>query len=456
MQAPAIYLGACDRVTANGCGAYAIDATVLNNGSLILDDYSARLQVTPVPACATVNGTTACTSCTMEQLHLPGACPPGAYTYTFSATDGSGQTSTAQRTVYIYYRSSSLVTFRPFAASNSLEEAQRRAADLETSIAAVAAGLSAGRSATDTLTASAPADGPYAAAVSAAAALLTFLGPTAKDVFPRSARVANATNTTNGLWVVEVVAEVFTYAPTIVHHADIQDYDVYVAALATNTTFLRAQSASKLGVSTEALATAAASTLSVRRQLRAPAEGYVAGGLLAPEAHVRVERFLAALGMPAAPAASIDLHKLMSLLNDRFMPAHGHAAMEHIGAQVGTATAQVAVAAMQAARRVLQAGNASAVGAALNASSVLLSVYTTAPLQAGAAAYSGAIQALSSVVAQQVSALVEQASVLVAHANLTLGQPQMDVEEQLASQAGSAFNLLLAASSTSKSTALLK
>ncbi|KAG2451339.1 hypothetical protein HYH02_003943 [Chlamydomonas schloesseri] len=278
--------------SAVSCSAVAAARTVGADGTQSLVDLTPAISVQPVSTCSASadGGATACATCTLEQLHVPGRCPPGAYSYRFSVVDGDNTVSRT-RTVVVYHRSSVRGLVAPFAPTTNLSAALETAAAINATVALLAR---APASKVNTLLV-ANATASYRAAVSYMTSRLQGpLGVNASDVVPRGAAavplpppstgkggVGNKTNNSSAnsntaaatLYVVQVDTEVFTFLPSpaaagagtssssssgsgssqqqvvsqLLHEAELRAWRLYAAALTSSADFLSQQLATALG-----------------------------------------------------------------------------------------------------------------------------------------------------------------------------------------------------------------
>ncbi|PNW72097.1 hypothetical protein CHLRE_16g682550v5 [Chlamydomonas reinhardtii] len=275
--------------SAVSCSAVAAARTVAADGTQALLDLTPSISVQPVSTCsAAADGTNvACATCTLEQLHVPGRCPPGAYSYMFWVTDGSNTVSLT-RTVIVYHRSSVRGLVAPFPPTTNFSAALETAAAINTTVALLARAPASKVAAL--LIANTTA--PYRSAVSYMTARLQGpLGVNASDVALRGAAVVplppvpaagksgagNRTNSSSNAsttagpasYVVQVDAEVFTFLPSpsggssssssgsqpqqggvaqLLHEAELRAWRLYASALTSSADFLAQQLATALGL----------------------------------------------------------------------------------------------------------------------------------------------------------------------------------------------------------------
>ncbi|KAG2430825.1 hypothetical protein HXX76_009800 [Chlamydomonas incerta] len=276
---PPYYLGPCTALlkpnnaagggSAVSCSAVAAARAVTANGTQSLVDLTASISVQPISTCtAGADGTGAvCATCTLEQLHMPGRCPPGVYSYQFTVTDGDNTVSRT-RTVIVYHRSAVRGLVTPFAPTTNFSAASEAAAAINATVALLAAARPYQVAALLITNATAP----YRAAVSYATARLQGpLGVSAGDVAPRGAvavalappapgSTRDASNITNSSsaagyavsFIVQVDIEVFNFLPSprsapLLHEAELRSWRQYAAALTSSANFLAQQLAGALG-----------------------------------------------------------------------------------------------------------------------------------------------------------------------------------------------------------------
>lgn len=143
-SAAPFYLGPCSSAAAaqqGVCGAVASDGS-----SGTTRDLTSDIVVTDVTTCST-DGTSsssgsspACIACSVEALTL-GRCLPGAYTFQYSVTGGSGRAVAVNRTVVVYQRGEVNATLTVLTSDNATVAEQLRGELRNISSAAYAAAV---------------------------------------------------------------------------------------------------------------------------------------------------------------------------------------------------------------------------------------------------------------------------------------------------------------------------
>ncbi len=491
-KAPLQYLGPCTALNdtsaaGTACSAYALEATVYGDGRRVARDLTPEIVVEAVPSCTTQQATAAtgngddeqqpmCVTCTLEQLHLPGRCPPGTYTYRFTATNSKGDVATAQRTVHVYYKSSMQGTFlpTPLASYTSEETALLDAVALNESIALLAAATS---SFERQQLLSNNASESYIIALSYAAGKLSPLGLDSSDVAIRAASVVAGAN---GLTAIQVDVEVFMFLPVAVHNGQLLDYETYAAAM-SDPAFRSTQIAANLGYNTTTGAAIAPEDAARRRSLVAaprdndllaahpiPARGSAHGdalstGLLAAEGHAVVEGLMAELLGGGAEASRLVARRMAPEVDLQALAASLYPHASQQDPRHGAVYQLLQTASTRAARRLQQAsptpsgvGNSTAVAGALNATGISVVDYTLAQVPDTPAAYVTAIEALAEVVSQQVQALLQQGQALGATVNATLGDGPLAADDRQREGVAAAYAQLIADSKAAEDATMAK
>ncbi|PNH08675.1 hypothetical protein TSOC_004770, partial [Tetrabaena socialis] len=230
-KVPPMYLGPCTSLNDTAaCSAWAFGLTVFSDGRRLVTDLTAAISVMAQVSCTQQGDSQQCTTCTLDALHTVLGCPPGTYTFRFSVENDIG-VATTDRTVHVFYKSSTRGFFTPGAPSANSSQVAEAAASLNASVALLAAAPSVF---------ALPAllennvSSSYTDAISYAVDRLSTLGLDSSDVQLLSASVVPAAGDTFALLV---AAEVFTYLPSAVHHGPAREFAAYAALLASNTTF---------------------------------------------------------------------------------------------------------------------------------------------------------------------------------------------------------------------------
>ncbi|EFJ46527.1 hypothetical protein VOLCADRAFT_93090 [Volvox carteri f. nagariensis] len=237
-KVPKMYLGPCTSINdTSGCSVFALGLTVYGDGRRMLLDLTGSITVQPTISCEQSSGDSKkqCTTCTMEMLHLPRGCPPGTYKYKFTASNGYSEV-TSYRTVHVYYKSSTLVSFpSPLSAPadfkyNSATLVAEHAAAINTSVASLADTSASILPALITMNATEP----YKMAFSYAADHLAALGYDSSDIQLLGASTEQVSTATT---VLRVAAAIHTYLPSAVHRGAVTDFDNFTSLFMNDPSF---------------------------------------------------------------------------------------------------------------------------------------------------------------------------------------------------------------------------
>ncbi|EFJ46534.1 hypothetical protein VOLCADRAFT_93105 [Volvox carteri f. nagariensis] len=237
-KVPKMYLGPCTAINdTSGCSVFALGLTVYGDGRRMLLDLTGSITVQPTISCEQGSGDSKkqCKTCTMEMLHLPRGCLPGTYKYKFTASNGYSEV-TSYRTVHVYYKSSTLVSFpSPLSAPanfkyNSATLVAEHAAAINTSVASLADTSASILPALITMNATEP----YKMAFSYAANRLASLGYDSSDIQLLGASTEQVSSATT---VLRVAAAIHTYLPSAVHRGAVADFNNFTSLFMDDPSF---------------------------------------------------------------------------------------------------------------------------------------------------------------------------------------------------------------------------
>ncbi|PNH08676.1 hypothetical protein TSOC_004773, partial [Tetrabaena socialis] len=480
-KVPPMYLGPCTSLNDTAaCSAWAFGLTVFSDGRRLVSDLTAAISVMAQVSCTQQGDSQQCTTCTLDALHTVLGCPPGTYTFRFAVENDVG-VATTDRTVHVFYKSSTRGSFTPGAPSANASQVAEAAASLNASVVLLAAAPSVF---------ALPAllennvSSSYTDAMSYAVDRLSTLGLDSSDVQLLRASVVPAAGDTFALLV---AAEVFTYLPSAVHHGPAREFAAYAALLSGNATFRAEQLLLTIGYNASsgsvvlpgdgdvssrrrrlAIGRQADGSLGAAKPTGRNAAALVAGlvydgtcsdggsctsaaelyGGEAPQpppldggSTAAVEALVVELlGGAASPAGAALLRRRALLLPQ--VRAEDVAAALHLRPSTSGDAAQKPGGAGNGGRR-LRDTTSSSVGSSLGAvGGVQTTDYTATSTPDAATAYASALAALVSAMSAQVSALLADATVLSARVNSSLGDGPMGVEDRQTADTIAAYTTL--------------